>query len=421
MHEIVNILILKRNLRLNDNRIIQTASEYNQPLLLLYVFDDRDNLNARQKQFVTQLLLDINKNLKPYNSSILVKWGDTLEVFKELSCTFSIRNVFIGWAYQKDQVVLHEKIKKLCLDNHIVFHQVMDHLIFAPGEILKSDGTPYTVFTPFKNKWLQRYSQYTSLSLTKVPANFYQYEFEWEASNEFINGQEKLNIKAFKSEKLSMYEQTRDFPAIEGGSYLGPHLRFGSASIRDIVTLAHAESSVFLSELIWREFFMHIMYFFPQSRYKCFKGKYEFVKWRNNEEEFDQWCQGKTGIPIVDAGMRELNETGYMHNRVRMIAASFLCKHLLIDWRWGEAYFASKLLDYEVSSNVGNWQWVAGTGCDAAPYFRIFNPLTQQKKFDSDLVYVRKWVKDLDLPEYNIPVVDLKTARERAIKAYKME
>ncbi len=419
MREVINIAFLKRNIRLNDNRIIEMAAGYEQPLLLLYVFDDRDLLNARQKQFVLQLLNGINESLNTCQSSVLVKEGDTVAIMKVLMKMYTIENLFVDEAYDKDQIVLQEQLKEVCVFNHTNFHQVKDHLIFAPGEILKNDNTPYTVFTPFKKKWLQKFSNSLLYQAKKEPDSFYKCDFIFPDKLQIIKDQAFLKVKDFRIDKLSKYELTRDYPAEEGGSYLGPHLRFGSVSIRDVVRSAYSDSEVFLSELIWREFFMHIMYFFPESKNICFKKKYEFIHWRNNENEFDLWCKGQTGIPIVDAGMRELNSTGYMHNRVRMITASFLCKHLLIDWRWGESYFASKLLDYEVSSNVGNWQWVAGTGCDAAPYFRIFNPITQQKKFDRDFLYIRKWVNEFDCSGYKPSIVDLKIARERALKAYK--
>jgi deoxyribodipyrimidine photo-lyase len=213
------------------------------------------------------------------------------------------------------------------------------------------------------------------------------------------------------------YEQIRNFPELKT-SHLGPHLRFGSISIRTAIAMAQSNQT-FLNELIWREFFMQILWHFPQTIYKSFKPKYDNIQWRNNEAEFEKWCTGKTGYPFVDAGMRELNATGFMHNRVRMITASFLCKHLLIDWRWGETYFAQKLLDYEQSSNVGNWQWAAGSGVDVAPYFRIFNPSEQIKKFDKDLKYIRKWIPELQDGTYLKPIVDHKFARERCLEVYK--
>jgi deoxyribodipyrimidine photo-lyase len=226
-------------------------------------------------------------------------------------------------------------------------------------------------------------------------------------------------VKKYSLKNVSTYSETRNFPNLDSTSYLSPHLRFGTISVRQIITELKNKSETFLSELIWREFFMQIIFHFPNVVTKNFRPKYDGIKWINNKEDYDNWCQGKTGYPLVDAGMRQLNETGYMHNRVRMVTAGFLCKHLLIDWRYGEAYFAKKLLDYELSSNNGNWQWAAGTGCDAAPYFRIFNPIEQLKKFDKTLTYTKKWVKDFDTLEYPKPIVDHKYARNRALEAYK--
>lgn len=201
-------------------------------------------------------------------------------------------------------------------------------------------------------------------------------------------------------------------------SHLGIALRFGTISIRECVSFAIKHNDTWLSELIWREFFMQILYHFPEVVHRSFKPQYDYIEWRNNEEEFQHWCKGETGYPIVDAGMRQLNTTGFMHNRVRMIVASFLCKHLLIDWRWGEAYFAEKLLDYDLAANNGNWQWAAGSGCDAAPYFRIFNPTAQTQKFDKDLQYIKKWNPDFQ-QDLTPPIVQHEIARQRALQVYK--
>jgi deoxyribodipyrimidine photo-lyase len=215
------------------------------------------------------------------------------------------------------------------------------------------------------------------------------------------------------------YHSTRDFPGIAGTSRLGIHLRFGTISIREIVQIAAENNQIYLNELIWREFYQQILWHFPHiGNGHSFKQVYDKITWRNNESEFTAWCEGRTGYPLVDAGMRELNETGFMHNRVRMVVASFLCKHLLIDWRWGEAYFATKLLDYELASNNGGWQWASGSGCDAAPYFRIFNPALQAKKFDPQMQYIMRWVPEINLNTYPLPIVDHSFARQRSLSAY---
>jgi deoxyribodipyrimidine photo-lyase len=225
----------------------------------------------------------------------------------------------------------------------------------------------------------------------------------------------KLNLA---DKLIRHYDETRNIPSLEGTSFAGMYLRFGTISVRRLAKLASELNEKWLNELIWREFFMMILFHFPYVVNENFKKKYDDLKWRNDEKEFLLWCKGETGYPIVDAGMRQLNETGWMHNRVRMVVAGFLCKHLLIDWRWGEAYFAELLLDYELSSNNGNWQWAAGTGCDAAPYFRIFNPGQQIKKFDPQLTYIKRWIKNFR-PGYLPEIVKHEFARKRALEVYK--
>ena len=283
-----------------------------------------------------------------------------------------------------------------------------------------NDGKPYTVYTPYKNRWLQQFKtsgirqgkSIKTQNLTKINAVFPDLAF-------LGFTQSDIKVVDYNLSKLDSYSETRDIPSEDSTSHLSVHLRFGTVSIREIVRKTYENFPVFLNELIWREFFMQILFHYPRVVNENFKKKYDGIQWRNNEIEFERWCRGETGFPMVDAGMRELNQTGFMHNRVRMITASFLCKHLLIDWRWGEAYFAKKLLDFELSSNNGNWQWAAGTGCDAAPYFRVFNPAEQQKKFDKDLKYINKWIPKLNTFDYPLPMVDHKFARERALKAYK--
>ena len=293
-----------------------------------------------------------------------------------------------------------------------------DQVIFEEDEIVKADGKPYTVFTPYKRKWLEKFTK-VNLNLIVNFDNFYKKIIDFPSLNQLGLKNSSLKVKNYSLKNVSTYSETRNFPNLDSTSYLSPHLRFGTISVRQIITELKNKSETFLSELIWREFFMQIIFHFPHVVTKNFRPKYDGIQWVNNKEDYDNWCQGKTGYPLVDAGMRQLNETGYMHNRVRMVTAGFLCKHLLIDWRYGEAYFAKKLLDYELSSNNGNWQWAAGTGCDAAPYFRIFNPIEQLKKFDKTLTYTKKWVKDFDTLEYPKPIVDHKYARNRALEAYK--
>ena len=294
-----------------------------------------------------------------------------------------------------------------------------DQVIFEENEVVKEDGKPYTVYTSFKNKWLQHFHQ-RKPSFSEFPGfdNFLPSSFPFPGPGEIGFQHSPVRVRDHDLSRLDQYAATRDFPGKDTTSYLGPHLRFGTISIRQVIGQLRPGDSVFLSELIWREFFMQILWHFPGVVDQNFNARYNGIQWRNDEQEFGRWCRGETGYPLVDAGMRQLNSTGYMHNRVRMVAASFLCKHLLIDWRWGEAYFALKLLDYELSSNNGNWQWAAGTGCDAAPYFRVFNPAVQLDKFDKERTYTRKWLPDLGTAAYPAPVVDHKSARKRALETY---
>jgi deoxyribodipyrimidine photo-lyase len=306
----------------------------------------------------------------------------------------------------------------------IEFKTFKDQVIFEKSEVVKDDQLPYVVYTPYSKKWKENFRKTTlehyqsEEHLTTIVSHSYPFLSLKDIG--FLSAEIKVPPHHVDSNTIQNYEQTRNFPSIEGTSLIGPHLRFGSVSIRKIVSKAILEKNeTYWNELIWREFFMQIIWHFPHTSNRSFRTKYDAIKWNNNELDFEKWCEGKTGYPFVDAGMRELNATGHMHNRVRMIVASFLCKHLLIDWRWGEAYFASKLLDYELSSNVGNWQWAAGCGVDAAPYFRIFNPTEQVKKFDKDLIYIKKWVPELQDFNYPQPIVDHKFARERCLKVFK--
>jgi deoxyribodipyrimidine photo-lyase len=316
------------------------------------------------------------------------------------------------------------EIETLLSQKGIKFETYKDQVIFEKSEVVKEDGSAYKVYTPYSKKWL---ALMNSEGIPSFPSenhldNLAQLKQPQLTLEELGFEPPSISYPEFKfnGKIISEYEATRNFPALDQTSRTGSHLRFGTLSVRKMALKASKDkNNTFLKELIWREFFMQILWHFPHSATKCFKPQYENIQWRNNEEEFEKWCAGQTGYPFVDAGMRELNATGFMHNRVRMLVGSFLCKHLLIDWRWGEAYFAEKLLDYEMSSNVGNWQWVAGCGVDAAPYFRIFNPIEQIKKFDKDQKYIQKWVPDYQELTYPQPIVDHKLARERCLNTYK--
>ena len=374
--------------------------------------------------FIESSLKNINKTLNKKNKSLSTYYGKPIDVFSELIKKFNISKVYTNSDYTPYSIYRDKKIKELLESRNIEFKSYKDHVLFEKSEIVKKDNTPYKVYTPYSRKWILKMSE---TGLEYFESEKYLENF-WvgEKSNISIReiGFKKSNLKPldlnFSNKVIKDYEKTRNFPSINGTSKIGLHLRFGTISTREMITRANlSQNNTFLKELIWREFFQQILYHFPDTVNKSFKPKYDRIEWINNEEQFKKWCKGETGYPLVDAGMRELNQTGFMHNRVRMLVGSFLCKHLLIDWRWGEAYFAEKLYDYETASNVGNWQWVAGCGVDASPYFRIFNPHEQIKKFDNKLDYSKKWVPEFDTERYIDPIVDHKEARERCLTTYK--
>ncbi|WP_430817274.1 cryptochrome/photolyase family protein [Carboxylicivirga sp. RSCT41] len=423
MTQRITIHWFRRDLRLNDNTALSAALKGKSPVLPLFIFDtnildelDRDDARVH---FIYKQLQHINLILKQkYKSSILIKLGNPLSVIQQLSSEYDIEAVHFNrdyepYAIKRDQLLIDFlKEKGIKVESH------KDHVLFEAHEVLKKDDSPYTVYTPYKKQWIKHFEDKT-IRIKKIETNrFIQNNFDFPSLN-FIGFKESnINVPDYNLSSIKNYAEERDFPYLNSTSFLGPHLRFGTVSIRQIIQSLKLEDSTFLSELIWREFFIQILVHFPHVVTKSFKKQYDRIKWRNNKEEFEKWCYGQTGYPLVDAGMRQLNKTGFMHNRVRMVCASFLCKHLLIDWRWGEAYFASKLLDFELASNNGNWQWSAGTGCDAAPYFRIFNPTEQQRKFDPHLMYIRQWVDDFDTLNYARPIVEHSMARKRALETY---
>lgn len=430
----LNIFWFRRDLRLEDNTALNYALSEGIPVLPVFMFDTNiiDELLSDDPRisFIYEILEAMNIELQKHGGSILIKKGNPEDLWRELIQTYEINSVYINRDYEPYAISRDAKIDAILAEKGIILHSYKDQVIFEEKEITKSDNTPYTIFTPYKNKWLHEFAgekmnersfiiQNESGSYSKAKGIYYQNIHPFPSLEELGFIQSKIKVKPYNLSVIKDYDKYRDIPALDRTTFLGPHLRFGTVSIRKIVKMAASENAVFLSELIWREFFMHILFNFPHVVTDNFRAKYNFIPWRNNEQEFQRWCAGETGFPLVDAGMRQLNETGYMHNRVRMITAGFLCKHLLTDWRLGEAYFASKLLDYELSSNNGNWQWAAGTGCDAAPYFRIFNPITQLKKFDPRKEYVRRWIKNLDQSDYPEPMVDHDFARKRALEGYK--
>ena len=423
--EKINIFWFRRDLRLDDNTALSRAIASHLPVMPLFIFDTNitDELPATDPRitFIYEALYSINNQLAAHNSSILIMKGDPQSSWKKLIESFDIHAVYINKGYEPYEIHRDNSVETLLKENGISLLRFKDQVIFEEDEILKEDKNPYTVFTPYKNRWLKHLEGIIPLkAFGDLPkTHFLDCNYEFPSPVKLGFHTSRIKVKPFNPGAIKEYHKFRDYPALDKTTYLGPHLRFGTVSIRKIVNEAIQENKIFLSELVWREFFMQILFNFPHVVTGNFKTKFDNIPWRNNEKEFERWCNGETGYPIIDAGMRQLNETGYMHNRVRMISAGFLCKDLLIDWRWGEAFFALKLLDYELSSNNGNWQWTAGTGCDAAQYFRIFNPGTQFQKFDRNGEYVKKWVKEFNTPEYPKPIVDHDFARKRAIFAYR--
>ena len=420
----ISIFWYRRDLRFEDNTALNNAINSGLPVMPIFIFDPtilkKLPKNDPRVTFIHKTLWSLNEELKKQDRGLNVLYGDVEDVWKKLINEYTIEKVFINKDYEPYSLARDNKIEKILSENGVHFQKSKDQVIFEENEIVKNDGNPYTVYTPYKNKWLGNFDPKSIKSFPKPDySKFHKSNFKFPSLADIGFIASPLKVKSYKLESLENYAETRNFPAKESTSNLGPHLRFGTISIRQVIDQLHTGTEVFLNELIWREFFMQILYRFPHVVNQNFKTKYNRIEWRNNKDEFEQWCEGKTGYPLVDAGMRQLNSTGYMHNRVRMITAGFLCKHLLIDWRWGEAYFAEKLLDYELASNNGNWQWAAGTGCDAAPYFRIFNPVEQLNKFDKNFEYVKKWLPEYKDSKYIEPIVDHKQARQRALDAYR--
>ena len=420
-----SIFWFRRDLRLNDNRALNEALKSGMPVMPLFIFDtnitDELAVDDPRISFIYENLSSINKDLRKSGSSVLIRTGDPLKIWKELIKSYHIHAVFVNKDYEPYAIKRDNEAEALLKVSGIPLFRFTDQVIFEKNEIVKSDGKPYTVFTPYRNKWLQKLKDnHNALTVEKTPVDSFFLRKNHVFPSIDKTGFRKSMIRArpFDLSVIKEYHKYRDLPASDRTSYLSPHLRFGTVSIRKIVKKAIDENMVFLNELIWREFFMQILFHFPGVVADNFKPAYDDIKWLNNDKDFDRWSRGETGYPMVDAGMRQLNQTGYMHNRVRMITAGFLCKHLLTDWRRGEAYFAQRLLDYELSSNNGNWQWAAGTGCDAAPYFRVFNPDTQQKKFDPRSEYILEWIPELGKTSYPDKMIDHNFARQRAIETY---
>ena len=426
----VSIFWHRRDLRLEDNAGLYHALKSGLPVLPIFIFDKHildklENRYDKRVDFIHQQLAEIKKQLNDLGSDLLVFYGTPEEVWPEITNQYNVKKVYTNHDYEPYAKERDAWVTNFFTSKQITFNTYKDQCIFEFDEVLKDDGKPYTVFTPYSKKWKAKLNDFY---LRSYPTEKYFSAFLKVDEKQELISLKVMNFNAtgagFPSKQTAQgiiknYDKTRDYPAILGTSRLGVHFRFGTISIREKARKAKALNETFLNELIWRDFYMMILAHFPHVAKGAFRKEYDNIQWVNNEQDFAAWCEGVTGYPIVDAGMRELNATGYMHNRVRMIVASFLTKHLLIDWRWGEAYFAEKLLDFDLSANNGGWQWAAGCGTDAAPYFRVFNPQLQTEKFDKQLQYIRRWVPEYGTAKQIQPIVDHNFARKRCLEVYK--
>lgn len=424
----MTVFWFRRDLRLDDNIGLYHALKSDEEVLPIFIFD-KNILSQLPKDdarvtFIHQQLENIQNELQKIGKSLAVFYGTPQDVFQKLIAENNIQKIYTNHDYEPYARKRDLELNGLFKEHNISFYTCKDQVIFEKNDVQKDDSSPYVVYTPYSKKWKEKLKtiRLDSCKSEEYLTNITSHQYPFLTLDDIGFTKSNITVPQFDitDDLIDNYQQTRNFPALDKTSHLGIYLRFGAVSVRKIVSKAlKSKNETFLNELIWREFFMMILWHFPHTTTKSFKEKYDAIKWDNNETYFKKWCEGKTGYPFVDAGMRELNATGHMHNRVRMIVASFLCKHLLIDWRWGETYFATKLLDYEQSSNVGNWQWAAGSGVDAAPYFRIFNPTEQIKKFDADWKYIKKWIPEYGTSSYPEPIVDHKQARENCLRTYK--
>ena len=429
----ISIFWFRRDLRFEDNvglyHALYQAKLTGHKVLPIFIFDKTilDKLQDKQDRrvdFIHKSLMSMQNELVAMGKSLCVEYGHPKEVMLKLIEQYSVSALYTNHDYEPNAIERDAQIQELLHTHAIAYHHFKDQVIFEKDEVVKEDGKPYTIYTPFANKWRSYWASHIPKihPSLKLLAHFVDCNpLPIPSLKEIGFEPTDLVIPPLKwdASLVEKYTDQRNFPAIKGTTQLSVHLRFGTISARKLALDTQALNSTFFNELIWRDFYHMILWHFPQVGIgKSFKAQYDFIEWRNNEKEFEAWCKGQTGYPIVDAGMRELNSTGFMHNRVRMIVASFLTKHLLIDWRWGEAYFAEKLLDFDLAANNGGWQWASGSGCDAAPYFRVFNPRLQTEKFDKELKYIRKWIPEIDTPKYPQPIVVHEEARVRVLAAY---
>jgi len=418
----------RRDLRLADNRGFFEALQLGIPVQPIFIFDtnilnDLEDKADRRVEFIHQTLIQLHAELNQVGAGLDVRIGEPVKIFSDLVSDYAVKHVFANHDYEPYALQRDAEVMTFLEKQGVSFHTFKDQVLLEKQEVVKDDGKPYTVFTPYSRRWkatLQKehLQSYPSEKLLAACATFQRADFPSLTSIGFSAAGISFPSAAWQPDTIKKYKERRDLPAVKGTTQLGLHLRFGTISIRALARQAGSLNETFLNELIWRDFYHMILWHFPHVVGNSFKPAYDTIQWRNNQHEFQAWCDGQTGYPIVDAGMRELNTTGYMHNRVRMIVASFLTKHLLIDWRWGEAYFAKKLLDFDLAANNGGWQWAAGSGCDAAPYFRVFNPYLQTQKFDPSLEYVRRWVPEFEELTYARPIVAHEYARKRCLEVY---
>ena len=420
----------RRDLRINDNKGLFEALKQNEIVHPIFIFDksilDKLPNNDQRILFIYQEIESLKKSYQNLGSDLWVYYGEPSEIIPKIAQELNCSSVYFNNDYEPYALQRDQEIQVLLNNIKIEFIGNKDHVIFEKNEVLKDDGKPYTIFTPYSRKWKANLKEedLREYSIEKYSGNLVQKQQEEALITLEEMGFESKVLHDFpdriaKNEILNNYHLSRNFPAVKGTSKLSLHLRFGTISIRKLALIAREQNETYLNELIWRDFYQMIIFHFPKSAENSFKAQYDKIIWEKNEDHFDSWCTGKTGYPIVDAGMRELNATGFMHNRVRMVVASFLTKHLLLDWRLGAAYFAEKLLDFELASNTGGWQWAAGCGCDAAPYFRVFNPQAQQEKFDKSFEYIKKWVPEYGTSSYPEPIIEHKFARERILQRFK--
>ncbi|OZI06184.1 deoxyribodipyrimidine photolyase [Siphonobacter sp. BAB-5385] len=430
MKEKITICWLRRDLRLNDQAALYHALRSGHPVVVLFIFDreildDLEDRRDRRVEFIHQTVTQLQADLHQHGSDLLVYYDRPLPVWKQILKQYEVAQVHINHDYEQYAIARDAAVQELLESQDIPLYTYKDQCIFDRDEVLSKAGKPYSVFTPYSKAWKAKVNDFylRSYPTEKYFKQFYQGSFSGISTLESMHFEavgEPFPAQEIPADKIETYAEKRDYPALDATSRMSIHLRFGTVSIRELAREAQQLSPTYLNELIWRDFYFQVLHHFPHiNTGHAFRMEYDRIQWRNNEAEFEAWCEGRTGYPLVDAGMRQMNETGFMHNRIRMVTASFLSKHLLIDWRWGEAYFAKKLLDYDFSANNGGWQWAAGSGCDASPYFRVFNPALQAKKFDPKGEYVRKWVPEIDQVDYPDPIVEHETARERAIQTYR--